>query len=336
MGTRTTEANQLSWNVNELVTRNERGTMDFDFSVQRGYVWDNKRCSLLIHSVLLGLPISEFFLNKVGDKYQGLEGKQRNKALCDFVNGLYKLHLNTPPVELDDGSMYAVARHTFAKLPDELQDRIRSYSLRVYWFDNASIDDQVLIFTRINSGKPVTAADISRIRVASRDAFSELADHQAIGLAVREKAKMKYVDEDIVQDIWILSNIENPSLLNRFRSPLLESEKMTAAQTRELKKAFDLMLAFYKRVEENRKWFSKLRAKTHIISLGYMAVLATRNKIKEDAFVEKAVHFFAGEDTKVTVSEAYNLASMAGSAKPENVKIRMGELANALGIKQTQ
>jgi len=332
MGTMATEANQLSWNVSELVSRNEKGSLDFDFSVQRGYVWDNRRCSLLIHSVLIGLPISEFYFNKVEEKYQGLEGKQRNRALCDFVNGMYKLHLNTPPVKLDDGSEYAIARHTFAKLPEELQNKIKSYALRVYWFDNANRDDQILIFTRINSGKPVTAADISRIRVESRKEFSELAEHQAIALAVREKAKMKYVDEDIVQDIWILSNKENPSLLNKFRSPLLESEKMTNAQHKELKKAFDFMLAFYKRVEENKKWFSKLRAKTHIISLGYMAVLAIRNKIKEDAFVEKAVHFFAGEDTKVTASDAYNLASIAGSAKPENVKIRMDELAAALGV----
>jgi len=332
MGTKTTEANALSWVVNELVSQNKKGAIDFDVSIQRGYVWDNKRCSLLIHSILLGIPISEFYLNKVDDKYEGLEGKQRNKAICDFVNGLYKLHVNTPPVKLDDGTEYAIARHTFAKLPEELQNKIIGYPLRVYWFDNASIDDKVLIFTRINSGKPVTAGDISRIKVISRKAFVELAEHQAIALAVREKAKLKFVDEDIVQDIWILANIDPPSLLNKHRSPLLESQEMTKAQINELKKAFDLMFAFYERVKENTKWFSKLRAKTHIISLGYMAVLAVRNKIAKDVFVEKAVHFFAGEDTKVTNSEAYNLASVAGSAKAENVKVRMDELAKALGV----
>ena len=62
--TRTTEANQLNWNVDELIAQNAKGTIDFNVPIQRGYVWDNKRCSLLIHSILLGIPISEFYFSK--------------------------------------------------------------------------------------------------------------------------------------------------------------------------------------------------------------------------------------------------------------------------------
>ena len=326
------EANQLNWNVDELVSQNQKGAVDFSVPVQRGYVWDNRRSSLLIHSVLLGIPISEFYFNRIDrGKYEGLEGKQRNKALCDYVNGLYKLHANTPSVLLDDETEFSVARLTFDKLPEELQNRIRRFPLRIFWFDNASIEEKVLIFTRINSGKPVTNADIARIRVLSRDEFVKLAEHQAITTIVRLKSKLKLVDEDIVEDIWILANVENPSLMNRDRAKILESTEATEKQLEEMSNAFDYMLAFYKAAENDKKLFQKLRAKTHITSLGYMGVLAVRNGMSEEEFIEKATTFFNPDGTKTTSSDAYNDASISGSSKPEQVKIRVDEIQKIMG-----
>jgi hypothetical protein len=331
--TRSTEANQLNWNVDELVTQNAKGTIDFNVPIQRGYVWDNKRCSLLIHSILLGIPISEFYFSKTeSGNYEGLEGKQRNKALCDYVNNLYKLNINTPPVTADDGSDINVARHTFEKLPSELQNRIRRFALRIFWFDNPSIEDKILIFTRINSGKPVTVADIARIKVLSRKEFLELVEHPAIAMIVREKGKLRLVDEDIVEDIWVLANMDNPSLINKYRAAALENNEMSKDQYKELIKAFDYMLSFYRSVENDKKLFTRLRAKTHVTMLGYAGVMAIRNGISEKNFIKKVTAFFSTDGSKTTVSEKYNLASAVASSKPEQVKDRMDEIKKALGL----
>jgi hypothetical protein len=320
---RATEANLLGWNINELFEQNAIKTVNFDVPIQRGYVWDNKRCSLLIHSILLGIPISEFYFSKTENGiYEGLEGKQRNKAICDYLNNLYKLHAGTPSVKLKDGTEVSIARHTFDKLPSELQNRIRMFQLRMFWFDNPSTDDKILIFTRINSGKPVTAADIARLKVKSKKIFLSLVEHQAISLIVREKSKLKFTDEDIVEDIWILANFDNTSLY-RYRATLLEKNDVTDVQHRELIRAFDYMLAFYKSIENDKKLTSKLRAKTHITLLGYMGVLAVRNKISENKFIEKAATFF---------SDAYNAASLSGSSKPEHMQDRMKAVRELLGV----
>ena len=330
---RATEGNQLNWNIDELVVQNARGTIDFNVPIQRGYVWDNRRCSLLIHSILLGIPISEFYFSKIEDgTYEGLEGKQRTKAICDFVNNLYKLNANTPPVTADDGTEISIARRTFHKLPPELQNRIRRFALRIFWFDTPSVEDKILIFTRINSGKPVTAADIARIRVLSRKTFLSLVEHKAISMIVREKWKLRFTDEDIVEDIWILANIENPSLLNKHRATVLEENAVTDEQLKELTQAFDYMFAFYRSVESDKKLMTKLRAKTHVVSLGYMGVLAVRNGISEKEFIEKARAFFGTDGSKTTNSDIYNASSLSGSATPEQVKIRMDAMAKALGI----
>lgn len=325
-------ASNLSWTVDRLVQMCKKGNVDFEVPIQRGYVWNNKRSSLLVHSILIGLPISDFYFNKVGKTFEGLEGKQRTKAICDYVNGLYKLHKSTPPVLLENGTEISVANRAFNSLDEDLQSKIKSYALRIYVFDNMTDDDKILVFSRINSGLPVSAADIARVKVPSRRDFVPFREHQAIAATVRPSALKKYGDEDIVYDIYILTHIENPSLLTAFRTTVLASVVVTDEQKEELTKALDYMLAFYQTVKPDKKLFSKLRAKTHITMLGYMATLAIRNNISEATFIEKAKAFFNGEGSKVTVSEAYNIAASSGSARADSVRVRMNEVEAALGL----
>ena len=328
----TTNANVLNWSVAKLIEQNKKRKINFDVPIQRGYVWNNKRSSLLIHSLMIELPISDFYFNKVGNVFEGLEGKQRNKAICDYVEGIYKLHATTPPVVLDDGTVYEVAKRAFSSLNTELQNKILSYVIRVYWFDNMTDDDKILVFSRINSGLPVSAADIARVKVPSRKAFTKLTEHQALAATVRPQAIRKYVDEDIIQDIYILSYIDNPCLLTAFRTTTLASVEVTEMQKEELINALDYMLAFYQTIKTDKRLYSKLRAKTHITMLGYMAVVALRNDISQEVFIEKAKAFYNGEGRVVTISNAYNMAASSGSARTENVCIRMNEVTAALGV----
>ena len=67
----------INWNARQLAKMAEKGTIRFDNAVQRGYVWDVKRKSLLIHSMLIGYPIPPFYASKKGDYYDMLDGKQQ-------------------------------------------------------------------------------------------------------------------------------------------------------------------------------------------------------------------------------------------------------------------
>ena len=324
-------ANLLSWNINQLDIQNKKGMIDFEFALQRGSVWEPLRNSLLIHSILIGFPIAEFYLNRLPDgTYEGLEGKQRNTAICDFRNGLYVLHDKTPPVKLSDGTTFSVAKHSFGNLPDELQNQILMFPLRVWWFDNAPLEDKVLFMQRINNGKPVTKTDLSRYKVKSRKLFIQLTKHMAISYIIREKVKAKLGDEDIVQDIWIASYVDNPSLVENPRTFVLEYNEVTDTQEQELLKAFGYMHSFYMANEKNKRFINKLRAKIHIVSLGYMGVLAVRNGISEDEFIQKATGFFNTGNANASVSDKYNKAS--GYAKPELLQARLNEMAIALGV----
>ncbi len=60
-------------------------------SFQRGYVWDIKKASRFIESLLLGLPVPEIFLSRDEDKkHLVIDGQQRLRTLQYFYSGKFK------------------------------------------------------------------------------------------------------------------------------------------------------------------------------------------------------------------------------------------------------
>ena len=322
-------ANKLDWNIATLLQMMDDKEIDFDAAVQRGKVWDPLRNSKFIHSVLLEWSTGIFYFNKTGDIFECLEGKQRSYAMYDFIKNGKKLHNNTPPVRDKNGDLIEIAKRKFDELPDEFKNILMRYGLLIQSYDNMTIDDKIEFFTRINSGKPVTAADISRIKVKSRKTFQKLSKHEAIVTGATEKAKARFIDEDIIKNIWIMCYNENKSLLDRDTSPIFESTEVTKKQEDELYKVLDYMHQFLKYALKTKEVFSKIRAKTHLVSLGYMAFVAIKNSKLEDEYCEKAFKFFDTKDRKPSISDEYNNASASSSAKPENVIIRIKEIEKA-------
>ena len=57
---------------------------------QRNYVWDIKRASRLIESILVGLPVPQIFLYEQGrNKYLVIDGQQRLMSIYYFVKGRF-------------------------------------------------------------------------------------------------------------------------------------------------------------------------------------------------------------------------------------------------------
>ena len=82
---------KIEWTARKLYKMTQRNEITFDNAVQRGLVWDSKKKSLLIHSMLSGYPIPPFYAAKNDDKYDMLDGKQRINAIADFIAGKFEL-----------------------------------------------------------------------------------------------------------------------------------------------------------------------------------------------------------------------------------------------------
>ena len=149
----------------------EREEIDFQPSYQRkSRIWGLAAKQFLIDSILNGFDVPKLYLadfshgaeelNKTGQRYAVIDGKQRLEALFGFMDGEFGL---APSFILLDDPSLTLAGLTYHDLRiryPELALRFENYELAVV---TVVTDDQSIInqlFVRLNSSKPLTGAEL--------------------------------------------------------------------------------------------------------------------------------------------------------------------------------
>lgn len=322
----------IQWSAKQLTKMIERGTINFDNAVQRGYVWDNNRKSLLIHSMIEGYPIPAFYAAKNENGYDMLDGKQRSNAIAGYLNNEYEL-TGIPEVTLESGETMDINGMMFGILPEELQDRIKDYSLTIYYFDGITDEEITEMFFRLNNGKPLTAIELTRVKAKSIDKIKEIGRHELFNSALTEKALNKYTNEDIVIKSWALLNVENPSFETKFIRPLIESAEITEQQAEQITSVYNRILEVYKDIssagdKKALKVAKRIITRTHLLSLVPVALQSIKDNIPIEEFAEFTMTFFSGKKS-ASINDVYNAAAGAASGKAENVKKRITAITEA-------
>lgn len=330
----------IQWSGKQLTKSIEKGTIRFDNAVQRAFVWDQDRKSLLIHSMIEGYPIPAFYAAKDDNGYSMLDGKQRSEAISSFINNKYFL-TNVPEViteiieENEQGEEETreeeidINGSLFENLPAEIQDRIKDYSLTVYYFDGINDEEINEMFFRLNNGKPLTAIELTRVKAKSLESIKEIAEHQIFTSTLTEKAINKYTNEDIVIKSWAVLYSECPDLESKSIRPMIEQADITEEQTENLKTVYDKVLDVYTALtatedKQDAKVAKRLVTRTHLISLvPIISKLIKNDNWDLQQFTNWVRHFFAGIKRSATISEDYNATARSGSGKAENVKKRL-------------
>ncbi|MFB1480534.1 DUF262 domain-containing protein [Corallococcus sp. RDP092CA] len=133
----------------DVVRRIDKGHFVLDPDFQRGFVWDEKKQSRLIESILMRIPLPVFYL---AEDAQGrlvvVDGQQRLTTLKRFLN-------NELPLELEDRKDLHTKR--FEQLEPRLQNRVEDCQLRCYIIDHKVPERARLdIFERVNGGEVLT------------------------------------------------------------------------------------------------------------------------------------------------------------------------------------
>lgn len=133
--------------VNDEITRPE---------MQRGFVWDSLKCSRLIESILLGLPIPALFFLEIGpNKYEVIDGLQRLTTLVNYVTGkTWNGKIGSSKLSSKIG-MPSVAGKSFKELTSEQQRIIKRSTIPLIEFtqmQNQSVAAKYFIYERVNTG----------------------------------------------------------------------------------------------------------------------------------------------------------------------------------------
>ncbi|UUD37020.1 DUF262 domain-containing protein [Mycoplasmopsis equigenitalium] len=168
---------------------------------QRSYIYNNKKSSCLIESVLLGIPLPAIYL--IFDenyKKEVIDGQQRLRSLERFLNNEFML------TGLEE--LITLNKKYYKDLDETTQRLLESYKLTICEFDHKSNEKKYDIFERINKGAiPLNGQEIRNCIYHGKfnDALKKWVKDNNNGLkelfSNRDNLRMKY--EQTL--LWIFS-----------------------------------------------------------------------------------------------------------------------------------
>ncbi len=145
----------------------------YDPYYQRNYVWDKKKATFFIESILLGTDIPPLIFFNSGGKIEVIDGRQRFETIKKFKIGDLSLSLQGLL------KLPQLQKFNFNKLDEDIKDTFDSAKIRIFEFEvinepqlEASIEDKIKkeIFRRYNSGiTPLNTSEIDNAKYEDDD-----------------------------------------------------------------------------------------------------------------------------------------------------------------------
>jgi len=142
----------LDERVESLVHRIRRGRLILQPEFQRDFVWSHSKSSLLVESILMGIPLPVVYVAELEDgSWEVVDGQQRLTAIRSYIDG-----------QFPDGSVFKLGKlkvrddlrgKTFKDLPANEQGALEDYVLRLIKIQKEADEDlKFEVFERLNSG----------------------------------------------------------------------------------------------------------------------------------------------------------------------------------------
>lgn len=325
------------WSAKQIKGMVINGKINFDHIVQRSYVWEKKRKSAFIESMMLGYPIPPVFAKRVdnnSDKNNGyiyyiMDGKQRLSTVKQYLNDEFALSDLNPVTYVDDATgeecKQDVSKLKFSELPESLKHHLETVSFSVTYFDHLTKEEERELFKRLNAGKPLSAKSKLLASCDNIEGLLDIGSHKLFDEMLTEKSKDNKDQVSIVMKVWCMMNkeVENISFESKVFKHLLETADISESEKLDMVHVFNLIVnAHAALIERNEKRVAKkLYTETHLVSLVPFFAKAVDDGIGADIMSDWIARFFSGEDV-ASVSYKYNAACAGGSAKNANILAR--------------
>lgn len=333
------EKANLNWSAKNIKGMVAKGNIDFNHIVQRSYVWERKRKTALIESMILGYPVPPIFAKRIDDgsgKKSGMvycimDGKQRLSTVAQFLNDEFALSDVEPVLvhdeETDKDIEANISGSKFSELPESLKDHLNTVMFSVTYFDNLSKEEERELFKRLNAGKPLSVKSQLLASCNDIEGLMDIGDHPLFGDMLTDKARDNKNQVTLVMKAWCMLTmpIEEVSFESKQFNPLFEETNIVATEKAVLNKVFDLIAATHAALVEKKEKATakKLYTETHMISLVPYFSKAVDAGTSAEMMADWPVDFFSEEN------EDYTAAAGNGSAKNANIVARNTALSES-------
>ncbi len=167
---RTVDFDTFDIQLQQLVTMLEEGQILIAPIYQRQFRWKDDRCSELIESLALGIPVPNLFMATNADNtWEVVDGLQRLCTVAKFMGKhalREKLDLGGELVLTDLKKLSAFNGFSFDDLPPHIQQHLRTRPLKVVTLnDKSSPVVRIDLFERLNTGGIILSAQEIRSAV---------------------------------------------------------------------------------------------------------------------------------------------------------------------------
>ncbi|WP_368742653.1 DUF262 domain-containing protein [Enterococcus casseliflavus] len=315
---------------NELADMFQEGEIEIP-DMQRNFVWSTSKCSKLIESILIGLPIPPlFFMDKGNNRYEVIDGLQRLTAISNFILGnnwgnITNSVQRNRPAKLSTNVDESIQSKKFVDLTIEQQKKLKRSTITVIDFRQIGQQDdkaKYLIFERINTGSELLNPMQIRKALAYGDFMSSLYEAANASSTLKSIFGKQYLNKDrhvefmlgvyvtykVLKDQYELSNQYQKYILNDF----CENEKNSKIES-EFVEEFDTQLGnmlsvfkdneIFKKVDSNGNYHGNRN--TNISEVFLATAIVHKTNINEN-IVDRYKHEIHTEIDKFNVNKMNN------------------------------
>lgn len=334
------EKSQINWSAKQIMLMVKNGKINFDHIVQRSFVWERRRKTGLIESIILGYPVPSIFAKRIAEHnnniYYIMDGKQRLSTIKQFLNDEFAL-TPIPPVKYIDietskEKEIDISGYRYSRLPEALQDIIKDTMFNIIYFDDLTQNEEHELFKRLNAGKPLTAK--VRTLATSNDVENllRIGQHELFKQMYSEKALNNKNQVSTIAKVWIMLNmpIEEISFEGKEFNKILEEMSVSEEEEQEMNHIFDFIIDIHTTLKFRKydKAANKLYKEIHLVSLVPYLNKALDLKYSDDQMAEWIEHFF-GTDTGTSINEEYNTNCLARVSRTASIITRDNALSES-------
>lgn len=310
----------LQWINNQ----NKKGNISFSHRLQRPInQWNTRMKSLLIHSLLSGIPVNPIYVVEEDNIIYPLDGSQRTSTCLAYLNDEFSLSKDTPNVSIavtENGEQiikeYEIAGKKFKKLDEEVKETLLACTLEFCTLSDYTDEDIKTMFARQNSGKPLNGK-LLRV-VHESDEFSEkvysLANHPFMDKIMSKTQRKNGTDRDTIIQAMMLISSNQEQEFTSFRTKDIDAY-VTDYADQYLDRA-DILKEAMDRYDES---FDDIKIpSTSLPQILYAGYRVIKDKKSFSRLADKVADFVANYDS----NEEYKQFVQSGTGSKENVNGR--------------
>ena len=310
----------LQWINNQ----NKKGNISFEHRLQRPTgQWNTRMKSLLIHSLLSGIPVNPIYVVEEENIIYPLDGSQRTSTCIDYINDVFSLSKDTPNVFIsvkENGEQvikeYEIAGKKFKKLDDEVKETLLACTLEFCTLSDYTDEEIKIMFARQNSGKPLGAKLLRVVHESDEfgDTVHSLAHHPFMDKLMSPTQRKNGTDKDTIVQTFMLIATNQENDFTSFRAKDIDTFVTDYAD-----QYLDKVDALKEAMDRFNESFDEIKIPvTSLPQILYAGYRVTKDKKLFTKLADKVADFVANYD----FNEEYKQFVQSGTGSKENVNGR--------------